>query len=45
MGKILIGIPVLYGAAHCKEAIDSVIYKVYGEFIIGNDTEIYIYIE
>lgn len=25
--------------------IDSVIYKVYGEFIIGNDTEIYIYIE
>lgn len=27
MDKILIGIPVLYGAYHCKEAIESVINK------------------
>lgn len=27
MDRILVGIPVLTGAAHCKEAIDSVMYK------------------
>ncbi len=27
MGKILIGIPMLYGPEHCRECLESVIYK------------------